>query len=296
MIRKMNLDLLLPRLLILCSIGLVVVFSIVDLGYSQQWTDYKNEVDSIFRKMEDLNFKVGELHKDYTQNKTSSEEAILRMKPLIEEYRTLETVAEELVFPIQWENFHDDFLEVIKLNVESVEEISLYFETEDKVHEDKSLSLVRLAVEKFQQLITLMPDDNSPPEIVDISRIPSSPEERQPLELKVNATDIQTGVVKAFLNYSVNDGEWRIIGMRLDEGSNWNGIWVGSIPAQPPDNNVRYEIVVVDAAGNVVRSSTQSYDLINPLNTIPILLAVSIIAAIILIRYRRRIIKKNSSN
>ncbi|MGB6680467.1 MAG: hypothetical protein WBF08_03955 [Candidatus Bathyarchaeia archaeon] len=292
----MNLDLLIPRLLILCSIGLVVVFSIVDLGYCQQWTDYKNEVDSIFRTMEELNFKVGELHKDYTQNKTSSEEAILRMKPLIEEYRTLETVAEELVFPIQWENFHDDFLEVIKLNVESVEEISLYFETEDKVHEDKSLSLVQLAVEKFQQLITLMPDDNSQPVILDISRIPSSPIERQSLELKVNATDIQTGVVKAFLNYSVNDGEWRIIGMRLDEGSNWNGIWVGSIPAQPPDNNVRYEIVVVDAAGNVVRSSTQSYDLINPLNTIPILLGVSIIAAVILIRYGRRIIRKNSSN
>jgi hypothetical protein len=246
--------------------------------------------------MEELNFKVGELHKDYGQNKTSSEEAILRMKPIIEEYKNLETVAEELVFPIQWKNFHDDFLEVIKLNVESAEEISLYFETEDKVHEDKSLSLIRLAVEKFQQLITLMPDDNSPPEIVDISRIPSSPEERQPLELKVNATDIQTGVVKAFLNYSVNDGEWRIIGMRLDEGSNWNGIWVGSIPPQLPDNNVRYEIVVVDAAGNVVRSSTQSYDLINPLNTIPILLAISIIAAIILIRYGRRIIRKNSSN
>ena len=296
MIRKMNLDLLMPRLLILCSIGLVVVFSIVDLGYSQQWTDYKNEVDSIFRKMEDLNFKVGELHKDYRQNKTSSEEAILRMKPLIEEYKHLETVAEELVFPIQWKNFHNDFLEVIKLNVESVEEISLYFETEDKVHEAKSLSLVQLAVEKFQQLITLMPDDNSPPVILDISRIPSSPMERQPLELKVNATDIQTGVVKVFLNYSVNDGEWRIIGMRLDEGSNWNGVWVGSIPAQPPDSNVRYEIVVADAAGNVVRSSTQSYDLINPLNTIPILLAVSIIAAIILIRYRRRIIRKNSSN
>ncbi len=296
MIRKMNLDLLIPRLLILCSIGLVVVFSIVDLGYSQQWTDYKNEVDSIFRTMEELNFKVGELHKDYTQNKTSSEEAILRMKPLIEEYRNLETVAEELVCPIEWKNFHDDSLEVIKLTVESAEEISLYFETEDKVHEDKSLSLVRLAVEKFQQLITLIPDDNSPPVILDISRIPSSPIERQPLELKVNATDIQTGVVKVFLNYSVNDGEWRIIGMRLDEGSNWNGIWVGSIPAQPPDNNVRYEIVVADAAGNVVRSSTQSYDLINPLNTIPILLAVSIIAVIILIRYRRRIIRKNSSN
>ncbi|MFC1505827.1 hypothetical protein ACFLQ6_02025 [Thermoproteota archaeon] len=292
----MNLDLLIPRLLILCSIGLVVVFSTVDLGYSQQWTDYKNEVDSIFRKMEDLNFKVGELHKDYTQNKTSSEEAILRMKPLIEEYKNLETVAEELVFPIQWKNFHNDFLEVIKLNVESVEEISLYFETENKVHEDKSLSLVQLAIEKFQQLITLIPDDNSPPVILDISRIPSSPIERQPLELKVNATDIQTGVVKVFLNYSVNDGEWRIIGMRLDEGSNWNGIWVGSIPAQPPNNNVRYEIVVADAAGNVVRSSTQSYDLINPLNTIPILLAVSIIAAIILIRYRRRIMRKNSSN
>src|SRR4030042_1967182 len=157
----MNLDLLIPRLLILCSIGLVVVFPIVDLGYSQQWTDYKNEVDSIFRTMEELNFKVGELHKDYTQNKTSSEEAILRMKPLIEEYRNLETVAEKLVFPIQWENFHDDFLETIKLNVESAEEISLYFETEDKIHEDKSLSLVQLAVEKFQQLITLMPDDNS---------------------------------------------------------------------------------------------------------------------------------------
>ena len=295
MIRKMNFDLPIPRLLILCSIGLVVGFSIIDLGYTQQWTDYKNEVDSIFRTMENLNFKVGELHKDYAQNKTSSEEAILRMKPLIEEYRNVEAVAEELVFPIQWGNFHDAFLEVVKLNVESTEEISIYFETEDKVHEDKSLSLVRLAVEKFQQLITLMPNDNSPPEILDISRIPSSPEERQPLELKVNTTDIQTGVVKAFLNYSVNDGEWRIIGMRLDEGSNWNGIWVGSIPAQPPDTNVRYEIVVVDAAGNVVRSSTQSYNLINPLNTIPILLAVSIIVVIILIRYGRRFIGKNSS-
>lgn len=289
----MNLDLLTPRLLILCSIGLVVVFSTVDLGYSQQWTDYKNEVDSIFQTMEDLNFKVGELHRDYMQNETSSEEAMLQMKPLIEEYKTVEIVAEELIFPVQWENFHNAFLEAVKLNVESAEEISLYFETKDKVHEDKSLSLVRLAVEKFQQLITLIPDDNSPPEISDISRIPSSPKERQPLELKVTATDIQTGVVKAFLNYSVNDGEWRIIGMRLDEGSNWNGIWVGSIPAQPPNNNVRYEIVVVDAAGNVVRSSTQSYDLINPLNTIPILLAVSIIAVIILIRYGRKIIEKN---
>ncbi len=296
MIRKMNFDLSIPRLLILFSIGLVVVFSIVDLGYSQQWTDYKNEVDSIFRTMENLNFKVGELHKDYTQNKTSSEEAILRMKPLIEEYKDIQTVAEELVLPMQWENFHDAFLEVVKLNVESTEEISLYFETEDKVHEDESLSLIRLAVEKFQQLITLIPDDNSPPEILDISRIPSNSVERQPLELKVNTTDIQTGVMKAFLNYSVNDGEWRIIGMRLDEGSNWKGIWVGSIPAQPPDTNVRYEIVVVDAAGNVIRSSTQSYNLINPMNTIPILLAVSIIVVIILIRYGRRFIGKISSN
>lgn len=294
MFRKIKFNLLISRLFILCSIGLIVVFSMVNLGYSQQWTDYKNEVDSIFHTMEDLNFKVGELHKEYIQNKTSSEEAILRMKPLIEEYRNVKIIAEELVFPIQWENFHDAFLEAVKLNIKSAEEMALYFETNDKVYEDKSLSLVRLAVEKFQQLITLIPDDNNPPEILDISRIPSSPIARQPLELKINASDIQTGVVKAFLNYSVNDDEWLIIGMRLDEGSNWNGIWVGSIPAQPPNNNVRYEIVVVDAAGNVVRSSTQSYDLINPLNIIPILLAVSIIAAIILIRYGRRIIRKNS--
>jgi hypothetical protein len=243
--------------------------------------------------MEDLNFKVGELHRNYMENKTSSEEAMLQMKPLIKEYRTVEIVAEELIFPVQWENFHDAFLEIVKLNVESAEEISLYFETEDKEHENKSLSLVRLAVEKFQKLITLIPDDNSPPEISDISRIPSSPKERQPLELKINATDIQTGVVKAFLNYSVNNGEWQIIGMRLDGGSNWNGIWVASIPAQLPNDNVRYEIVVVDGAGNVVRSSAQSYDLINPLNTIPILLVVSIIVIIILIRYRKKIIKKN---
>ena len=84
--------------------------------------------------------------------------------------------------------------------------------------------------------------------------------------------------------------------MTLEEGSNWNGIWAGTIPAQPPDTNVRYEIVVVDAAGNVARSPTQSYNLINPLNTIPILLAVSIIAVIILIRYGKRIIRKKSSN
>ena len=91
MIRKMKFDLLIPRMLILCSIGLFV-FSIIDLGYSQQWTNYKNEVDSIFQTMEDLNSKVGELHRDYMQNKTSSEEAILQMKPLIEEYRTVEIV------------------------------------------------------------------------------------------------------------------------------------------------------------------------------------------------------------
>ncbi len=285
-----------PRLLILCLICLILVFSMVNLGHSQQWSSYKNEVDSIFQIMENLNFKVGELHKEYTENMTSSEQVILRMRSLIEEYRHKETKAEELIFPMSWKSFHDAFLEVVKLNVKSAEEMLLYFETEDKVHEDESLLLVRLAVEKFQQLITLMPDDNSPPEILEISRIPSSPKEKQPLELKVNATDIQTGVVKAFLNYSVNDGEWQAIGMTLEEGSNWNGIWTGSIPGQPPNTNVRYEIVVVDAAGNVVRSSTQSYDLINPLNTIPILLAVSIVLVMILIRYGKRIIRKKSSN
>jgi hypothetical protein len=283
------------RMLILSLIGLIVVFPIVNSGYGQEWTNYKNEIDSVFRKMEDLNFIVGEIHKDYNQNKTSSEESILRMRPLIEEYRNIETLAEELVFPSQWVNFHNSFLEIVKLNVESAEEILLYFKTGDKIHEDKGISLVKLAVEKFQQLMTLMPEDNSPPVILSISRIPSSPKEWQPVELKVNATDVETGVVKVFLNYSVNSGEWRAIGMSLIEGSNWNGVWGGSIPDQPPDTNVTYEIVVFDAAGNFIRSSTQSYDLINPMNIIPILLAVSIIAAVILIRYGRRSIMINSS-
>lgn len=292
----MNSSLLMSRFLILCSISLIIGFSIIDFGYSQQWNDYKNAVDLIFRNMEDLNSKVGVLHEDYTQNRTASEEVIIQMSPLIEDYRNIEVIAEELVFPTQWEIFHEAFLDVVRLNVESAEEILLYFETEDKVHEDKSLELVRLAVEKFQQLITLIPDDNNPPKILDISRMPSSPKERQPLELKVNATDIETGVVKVFLNYSSNHGEWQAIGMMLEEGSKWNGTWVGSIPAQPPETNVRYEIVVVDAAGNVIRTSTQSYDLINPLNTIPILLAILIIAVMILIRYRKRILRKNSPN
>ncbi len=273
---------------------LLLIVSMVNFGYSQQWVSYKNEVDSIFQTMEELNFKVGELHKEYDQNQTSSEQVILRMRTLIEEYRNVEGKAEALVSPLAWKSFHDSFLDVVKLNVQSAEEILLYFETDDKAHEDEGLLLVRLAVEKFQQLITLIPDDNSPPEISEISRIPSNPKENQPLELKVNATDIQTGIVKAIINYSINDGEWNAIGMTLEEGSNWNGTWVGLIPGQPPDTNVRYEIVMADGVGNVVRSSIQSYDLINPLNIIPILLVISIIAIIVLIRYRRKIIGNSS--
>ena len=296
MIKKMNFNLLKPRLLILCSISLILLLSMINSGYSQQWTSYKNEVDSVLQTIEDLNFKVGEVHKEYTENITSSEQTITRMRSLIEEYEDAKTIAEELVFPMPWKPFHDAFLEVVTLNVKSAEEMLLYFETEDKSHEDEGLLLIRLAVEKFHQLITLIPDDNGPPEILGISRNPTNPKEGQPLELEVNATDIQTGVMKVFLNYSVNNGEWQAIGMTLEEGSDWNGVWVGSIPAQAPDTDVRYEIVVFDAAGNVARSSIQSYELINPLNAIPILLIVAIIAVMILIRYRKRIIGKSLSN
>ena len=271
-------------LLIVMEVG----FSSISYGWCSPWAEYRTQVDSIFRVIDDLNVKVRTIHIDYSEKRISPQDAVSQMRPLIAEFYEVESRVEGLKPPPQWERYHESLLKVSKLTIESVENLNLYFEAGAEENLKMSLSLVRTIVQELEKLTTLLPIDRDPPVILSMQRKPPNPSAHQSVEVTADARDLQTGLGRIYLNYTVNDGNWTVVSMRSIAGSDWNGTWAGSIPGQIPGSRVAYEVVVGDRSGNTVRSEVQTYTLANPFTLIPIILAASIALLLVLIRARSR--------
>ncbi|GEM_PF-1699069 len=278
-------------LLVACLILAVGSLQTVSVTCSP-WSEYRGQVDSIFQDIDSLNMKVRTIHINYSQKQTSPEEAAANMRLMAVKFREIRSRAENLKPPPQWERYHETFLEVTRLTVESTEELRLYFESGDKAHENRSLALIHLAVGELQKLVTLAPTDEDPPRILTVQREPPNPVAQEPVEITVSVVDLQTGLGRVSLNYTVNDGDWVVKDMRLVEGSDWDGLWTATIPGQASGSRTTYEVVAIDKGGNTARSGLDTYALMDLTAFIPIIVAVLIVAVFGLVRLRTRRVKR----
>ncbi|MEM4250844.1 MAG: hypothetical protein QW828_03325 [Candidatus Bathyarchaeia archaeon] len=250
------------------------------------WNDYRNQVESILRSLDGLNERLNNIHMNYAEEKISPQDAVIQVEALSLRFREVAGRAEALIPPPKWERYHRSFIEVVRLNLDSVKELKEYFSSGDEGSLEMSLSLIRRAVEQARQLGALIPQDEDLPTISGVLRNPMTPTSQESVELTVNVTDLQTGLGRVAVNYSVNNGDWTLRSMQLTSGSDWNGTWTGTIPGQPPGSTVKYEIVAVDRGGNIARSGMQSYSLWDPSGYIPIAL-VAVLATLFVMIYLR---------
>jgi len=275
------------RLPAVCTM-LIIVFLQVAPVLASPWSDYKTQVDSIVLSTDLLNAQVRAIHINYTEGLISPEEAVSRMKLLGPKYQEIKGKAETLKPPARWEKYHETFLQIIGLTVDSTEELRHYFESGNQEDLRKSLSTIHQAVEEFQHLSTQLPMDEDPPKMLNLQSNPTNPGSGQPVEVTVNATDLQTGVGRVVLNYSVNDGDWTTKGIQLVSGSDGNGVWTGSIPGQAAGSRVTYYVVVTDKSGNIAKSEAHDYSLTDLSIFIPVVIAGIIVAMFVLVRLRTR--------
>jgi hypothetical protein len=92
--------------------------------------------------------------------------------------------------------------------------------------------------------------DTIPPNITEVSQIPTEDNVLSTDEVRVNATvtDETSGVKKVTLTYTTGGGTIRYIDMTNLEGN----VWTATIPAYPEDTNVTYEIKAEDNAYNII--------------------------------------------
>jgi len=234
------------------------------------------------------------IHMNFAQKKISSAEAAAQMNVLAPRFQEVKSKAENLAPPPKWERYHQSFLGMVRLNLESSTELRRYFESGDEERLKSSLSVIRTAVEQAQQLSTLIPQDETQPTISGVHRNPLNPVAQESVELTANATDLQTGLSRVIANYTVNNGNWTAKNMQLTAGSDWNGTWTGSIPGQAPGSTVKYEVVAMDRGGNIARSELQGYSLWDPSDYIPIVLVAVIVVLFVVVRVRSKKGKKET--
>ncbi|MBS7623779.1 hypothetical protein KEJ39_08965 [Candidatus Bathyarchaeota archaeon] len=252
------------------------------------WTDYRNQVESVLRSLDALNERLNIIHMNYAEEKILPEDAVAQVDALSPRFQEVAGRAEGLTPPPKWERYHWSFIEVVGLNLESVEELREYFSSGDESSLERSLSLIRRAVGQARQLGALIPQDEESPVISGVLRNPTIPTAQESVELTVNVTDLQTGLGKVAVNYTVNNGDWTFRSLQLTSGSDWNGTWTGTIPGQPSGSTVKYEIIAVDRGGNIARSQLQSYTLWDPSGYIPIVLVAVLVALSVAIYLRSR--------
>lgn len=268
---------------------------ILMVGFSQAvyvsaapWNDYRNQVESVLRSLDGLNERLNIIHMNYAEEKISPEDAVIQVEALSLRFREVAGMAEGLTPPPKWERYHRSFIEVVRLNLDSVKELREYFSSGDEGCLGRSLTLIRRAVEQARQLGALIPQDEELPTISRVLRNPMIPAAQESVELTVNVTDLQTGLGRVAVNYTVNNGDWILRGMQLTSGSDWNGTWTGTIPGQSPGSTVKYEVVAVDRSGNIARSELQSYSLSDHSGYIPIVLVAVLVALFVMIYVRSR--------
>jgi hypothetical protein len=100
-------------------------------------------------------------------------------------------------------------------------------------------------------------DDTTPPNIADVSQVPSAANVWPEDEVNVNAsiTDTISGVKKVLLKYTNGNGTWTAVEMTNAEGNVWDAV----IPSFPHDTNVTYTISAEDNVNNTITSPQMKY-------------------------------------
>jgi hypothetical protein len=133
-------------------------------------------------------------------------------------------------------------------------------------------------------------DDTTPPNIVDVSQVPSETEVWSEDNVKVNATvtDNFSRVKKVMLKYTNGNGTWITIEMtKIGED-----VWNATIPPFPYDTNITYIITAEDSVNNTITSQemgyTYQYHIVPEFSTIWLLPTIMIAALLMIIFCRKK--------
>jgi len=132
--------------------------------------------------------------------------------------------------------------------------------------------------------------DNTPPDITEVSQIPSQHNVLTEDTVRINATVIDelSGVKLVNLNYTSGDGLWVAVDMTNLQGNIWNA----TIPSFPYDTSVTYRIVAEDNMDNPITTEDLGYDhqytVIPEFSTWTILLIFMLATLLVIAVYQRK--------
>ena len=114
-----------------------------------------------------------------------------------------------------------------------------------------------ILIDKIDYIIKLIEglcEDQKPPTIVSVLRIPETPNYDETVTVMAQVIDEKSGVESVVLSYQLNSASWINITMNLDDG-----LYVAEISPQPYKTTVSYMIYASDKADNLSTSETISY-------------------------------------
>jgi hypothetical protein len=133
-------------------------------------------------------------------------------------------------------------------------------------------------------------DDTKPPNIANVSQLPSITNVTPEDEVKVNVTvtDNFSGVKKVILTYTNGDGTWVTVEMAKIEDHIWNA----AIPPFPYGTNITYAITAEDSVNNTITSEemgyTYQYPVISEFSTLWPLPLLMITASLLIASYKKK--------
>ncbi|HDQ05442.1 MAG TPA: PKD domain-containing protein, partial [Candidatus Bathyarchaeota archaeon] len=104
-----------------------------------------------------------------------------------------------------------------------------------------------------------------PPEIVDVTRTPETPNYDQSVTVAAQVKRGSADIESVILGYQIDSGSWVNVTMNLEDG-----LYVTDIPAQPYNTAVNYKVYASDTAGNYDVSELFFYtvgDFVSPVIT-----------------------------
>jgi len=114
-----------------------------------------------------------------------------------------------------------------------------------------------ILVDKIDYIIKLIEglcEDQKPPTIVSVLRIPETPNYDETVTIMAQVIDEKSGVESVILSYQLNSASWINVTMNLDDG-----LYVAEIPPQPYNTTVSYMVYASDKADNLATSETIPY-------------------------------------
>ncbi|UCD26676.1 MAG: PKD domain-containing protein, partial [Candidatus Bathyarchaeota archaeon] len=112
-------------------------------------------------------------------------------------------------------------------------------------------------IDKIDHIIKLIGglcEDQEPPTIVSVLRIPETPDYDETATIMAQVIDEKSGVESVVLSCQLDSASWSNITMNLDDG-----LYVAEISPQPYNTTVSYMIYASDKADNLATSETISY-------------------------------------